>query len=306
MQRHRGVLACREIKIEERKLPVMILKAGPGPYWFFDPSFGDSGSEFHTQYATAEPFPHIVLDDFLPEALADLCVLEFPPRRVLATQYARSQENKKLEFKPESLSPTLQLLFHSFNSAPFIKFLENVTGIRRLIPDPHFSGAGLHEVANGGHLNIHADFNHHPQLDLERRINVLIYLNRDWKEEYGGCFEMWNRSMTQLSLRVVPLFNRCVIFNTSSSSFHGNPEPVNHPMGTSRRAIALYYYTSTWDKSRREHSTQFKVRPKSIDQFDFRVRLQEIVNDLTPPIALRVVRSALNSLRRRRAANQFG
>jgi hypothetical protein len=284
----------------------MILKTGPAPFWFFDPSFGEAGGEFHAQYAKAEPFPHIVLDDFLPEALADFCVLEFPQRANSATQYTRDQENRKLEFQPESLSPALQSLFHSFNSGPFIGFLENLTGIKGLIPDPYFAGAGFHEVANGGHLNIHADFNHHTRLDLERRINVLIYLNRDWKEEYGGCFEIWDRTMTRRGLRVVPLFNRCVIFNTSSTSFHGNPEPVNHPMGTSRRAIALYYYTSTWAKYRREHSTQFKVRPNSMDRFDFGLRLQEILDDLMPPIALRAFRRALNNLRRRRAVDSFG
>jgi 2OG-Fe(II) oxygenase superfamily len=284
----------------------MILKTGPAPFWFFDPDFGTSGGEFHSQYAAGKPFPHLVLDDFLPEALADLCVREFPERPVSDAKYERHQENKKLEFKPEVLSPSLRALFYSFNSMAFIGFLENVTGIKGLIPDPYFIGAGFHEVANGGHLNIHADFNHHALLDLERRINVLIYLNRDWREEYGGCFEIWDRSMTQRCVRVVPLFNRCVIFNTSSTSFHGNPEPVNHPLGLSRRAIALYYYTSTWDSSRKEHSTQFKVRPNSVDRFDFGVRLQEIANEFTPPIAARAFRKLLGGVKRRRTAGNFG
>jgi hypothetical protein len=112
--------------------------------------------------------------------------------------------------------------------------------------------------------------------------------------------------MKQCCLRVVPLFNRCVIFNTSSTSFHGNPEPVKHPMGVSRRAIALYYYTSTWDKSRREHSTQFKVRPNSVDQFDLGVKLREVANEVTPPIALRAFRTLLKGVRRLRAQDTLG
>ncbi|HTT74508.1 MAG TPA: 2OG-Fe(II) oxygenase, partial [Candidatus Binataceae bacterium] len=244
--------------------------------------------------------------DFLDEELASLCVREFPQRPSSIREYARKQENKKLEFKPETLSPSLRVLFYSFNSAPFLQFLENLTGIKGLIPDPYFGGGGLHEVANGGHLSIHADFNHHTQLDLERRINVLIYLNRDWKEEYGGCFEIWDRSMSKCALRVIPLFNRCVIFNTSSTSFHGNPEPVNHPDSASRRSIALYYYTATWDKTRREHSTQFKVRPDSHDQFDYGVRLDEIAAELTPPIAMRAFRKLINGVRRRLAADTYG
>jgi Rps23 Pro-64 3,4-dihydroxylase Tpa1-like proline 4-hydroxylase len=277
----------------------MILKTSPAPFWFLDPGVKEVGSEYHAQYTDAQPFPHIVLDDFLPEELAETCVTEFPQRLVSIAGYARSQENRKFEFKPETLSPSLRALFYSFNSAPFIGFLEQLTGIEGLIPDPYFAGAGLHEVADGGHLNVHADFNHHAHMDLERRINVLIYLNRDWREEYGGCFEMWDRFMSQCRLRVVPLFNRCVIFNTSAISFHGNPDPVKHPMGASRLAIALYYYTATWDRSRMERSTQFKVRPHSADQFDFKIRLQEIANEITPPIAMRAVTRLLNGFTRR-------
>jgi Rps23 Pro-64 3,4-dihydroxylase Tpa1-like proline 4-hydroxylase len=284
----------------------MILKTGPAPFWFIEESFGKAGKEFHAEYAAAQPFPHIVLDNFLSEPLADLCLAEFPVRPASNARYARPQENKKFEFNPETFSPSLRTLFYSFNSLPFIGFLENVTGIKGLIPDPYFAGAGFHEIANGGHLNIHADFNHHALLDLERRINVLIYLNRDWKEEYGGCFEIWDRTMTQRCLRVVPLFNRCVIFNTSSTSFHGNPEPINHPAGTSRRAVALYYYTSTWDKTRREHSTQFKVRPNSIDRFDLSLRLREIANEITPPIATRAFRKLLRGGRRRQVEGNLG
>src|ERR1700722_19468475 len=275
----------------------MIVQMGPAHFWFCDPGSGKIGDQFYHRYLAAEPFPHIVLDDFLGEQLADLCLREFPQRPSAGTGYARQQENKKLEFKPEILSPSLRALFYSFNSIPFVEFLENLTGIKGLIPDPYFTGAGLHEVANGGHLNIHADFNHHAPLNLERRINVLIYLNRDWKEEYGGCFEIWDRTMTQCCLRVVPAFNRCVVFSTSSTSFHGNPEPVNHPAGASRRAIALYYYTATWEDARREYSTQFKVRPKSPDQFNVTGRLREIANELTPPIALRAVTRLLGGLK---------
>jgi Rps23 Pro-64 3,4-dihydroxylase Tpa1-like proline 4-hydroxylase len=282
----------------------MIVEAGPPPFWFCAPDSAERGSEYHPRYATAQPFPHIVLDEFLPEELAELCVANFPERQVSPTYYARSQENLKFEFKPESLSPALRSLFYSFNSAPFIGFLENLTGIRGLIPDPYFSGGGLHEVAHGGHLSIHADFNHHAILNLERRINVLIYLNRDWKEEYGGCFEIWNREMTKRCLRVLPLFNRCVVFNTSSASFHGNPDPVNHPLGSSRRSIALYYYTATWDGLRRSHSTHFKVRPNSTDQFDFSIWMNELLTDVTPPILMRTAARLSNRLRRMIASHR--
>jgi hypothetical protein len=125
---------------------------------------------------------------------------------------------------------------------------------------------------------------------LERRINVLIYLNKGWREEYGGCFEIWDTKMTRCCKRIVPAFNTCVVFNTSSTSFHGNPVQVKHPDGRPRRAIALYYYTATWDDTRRAHNTLFKVRPDSADESDLRVRFNEVVEAVMPPLALRGLR----------------
>jgi hypothetical protein len=268
----------------------MILQSGSTKYGFFDPGVSGLGQQYHQQYTSAEPFPHIVFDDFIDEAILDQCLAEFPDVSSSEVGYHRNQENLKFEFKPERLSPPLRSLFYSFNSMPFLGFLEGLTGINGLIPDPHFVGGGFHLVTEGGHLNIHADFNHHALLGLERRINVLIYLNKDWREEYGGSLELWDVAMRGARQRVVPLFNRCVIFNTSSSSFHGNPEPVRHPARIPRRSIALYYYTATWDGLRREHSTQFKARPNSADPSDFTVGAQEFFADITPPILMRAFR----------------
>lgn len=124
-------------------------------------------------------------------------------------------------------------------------------------------------------------------MDLERRINVLIYLNKDWKSEYGGQLELWDRGMNAAEEVVDPVFNRCVIFNTDSDSYHGNPSPVAHPAGVSRKSIALYYYTATWSKAKRDHTTQFKVRAGTEDKTDWKVGMSELVADLLPPILYR-------------------
>jgi 2OG-Fe(II) oxygenase superfamily len=265
----------------------MIIRTTSTEYGYFDPSISALGARYHDQYNSATPFPYIVLPDFLDEDILELCLREFPTVPKCSTGYKRSQENLKFEFKPEVLSAPLRSLFYSFNSIPFIGFIENLTG---LIPDPYFAGAGLHQVSTGGHLDIHTDFNFHANMGLERRINVLIYLNKNWREEYGGCFEIWDQKMSRCCRRVVPAFNTCVVFNTSSISFHGNPVRVNHPEGNSRRAIALYYYTATWDNTHRVHTTQFKVRPNSADEFDLRVRFNEAVEQVVPPLALRAFR----------------
>src|SRR5579862_5772845 len=131
----------------------MILSTADSLYGFFGPEAANIGRQFHERYISAQPFPHIVLDDFLSEEILDRCLCDFPSRSSSHIAYDRAQERGKFEFKPDTLSAPLRSLFYSFNSAPFILFLENLTGIRGLIPDPYFAGGGLHEVVNGGHLN---------------------------------------------------------------------------------------------------------------------------------------------------------
>lgn len=258
---------------------------------FIDPErVGARGSELNAQYKSAQPFPHIVIDDFLPTRVAEKCIAEFPADiSEGGVQFDREQERYKTHFTPDVLSPWYRALFYGFNSRPFIKVLENITGIKGLIPDPFFLGAGLHEISTGGHLSVHADFNHHKPMNLERRINLLIYLNKDWKAEYGGQLELWDDDMKHKVVDVVPAFNRAVMFNTTSESWHGNPEVVRHPDGTPRRSIALYYYTSTWQSTKRDHTTQFKVRAGSTDKADWKVRMRELAHDLTPPLLHRAL-----------------
>ncbi len=247
----------------------------------------DKGKELHDAYNSAHPFPHAVINDLLPEAILTKCLAEFPAPQGVDAMFDRAQERYKAQFNPDILTPGLRNLFYSFNSRPFIRVLENITGIKGLIPDTYFLGGGFHEISQGGHLSVHADFNHHKPMNIERRINVLIYLNRDWKSEYGGSLELWDNEMTKCLVSVVPEFNRCVIFNTTSNSNHGNPQPVNHPNGIPRRSIALYYYTATWDGTKRDHTTQFRTRDGTKDKVDWQIKTQELSEDFVPPILLR-------------------
>lgn len=266
----------------------------------FDPSATEKkGLELTAQYNAGQPFPHIAVDDFLPADALEMCLKHFPKALDKAGMtFDRPQERLKSSFNPDYLESSLRSFFYSLNSRPFIQFLENLTGIKGLIPDPYFLGAGFHEIKNGGHLSVHADFNHHKPMDLERRINVLIYLNQDWKQEFGGQLELWDNDMTACQKSIVPIFNRCVVFNTTSTSNHGNPSVVNHPQGTPRRSIALYYYTSTWSDERREHTTQFKKRPSSTDKTDYQVKNDEFLREFLPPILYRNIKRFGGRLRR--------
>lgn len=263
---------------------------------FIDPGeLGDTGRELAARYQAAEPFPSIMIDDFLPPALAELMLARFGSAATtpgLNESFDRPQERLKASFHPDTVHAAARTVFYAFNSRPFIRIVENITGIRGLIPDPHFLGAGFHEIGTGGHLSVHADFNHHRLMNLERRVNLLVYLNKGWQEDYGGQIELWSDDMRDRVQSWVPAFNRCVIFNTTSNSLHGNPQTVRHPEGISRKSIALYYYTSTWDDTKRSHTTQFQVRRGTGDRTDWAVKMREWREDLLPPLITRAWKRA--------------
>lgn len=256
----------------------------------------DAGKALAEDYQSKTPFHYGGYDNFLDPVILERVLEELQELPAAETSFDRAQEKLKSSYIPERLPAYTRRLFYALNSRPVLQFLEELTGIKGLIPDPYFAGGGIHVVANGGHLDIHADFNHHAAMNLERRVNMLIYLNKDWRAEYGGSFEVWNDDMTAQVASFVPLFNRMCIFSTSSHSWHGNPEPVNHPDGQPRMSIALYYYTATWDSTRKSHTTLFKPRPGTVDQRDRQVARQELLKDLLPPVIHRKVAWRLEKL----------
>ena len=248
-----------------------------------------SGASYAEEYQSGQPYNHICIDNFLPEKVIEGIRKDLKQLPEAEDSFNRAQENLKSSYIPERLPDFTKNLFYALNSRAFILFLEEMTGIKGLIPDPYFMGAGIHKTLNGVHLDIHADFNVHPHMRVERRLNVLIYLNSDWEADYGGSFEIWDKEMSTKMASFVPIENRMVCFSTDSDTFHGNPEPVNHPDGTPRQSIALYYYTATWDASRKEHSTLFKPRPGSSDTSENRARRHAILQETLPPFLFRRV-----------------
>lgn len=246
-----------------------------------------AGATLAETYQSGEPYHHICVDNFLPMDVVEGVRKDIEGLPASERSFDAAQERLKSQYSPDLLPDYSRHLFQSFNSRAFIAFLEQMTGIKGLIPDPYFIGAGIHRTQTGGHLDIHADFNLHPYMKVERRLNVLIYLNPEWKEEYGGSFEIWDKAMTTKMASFAPTENRMCCFSTGSDTFHGNPEPVNHPDGLPRVSIALYYYTATWDSSRKEHSTIFKPRPGSSDQSEARARRHAALKEGLPPVLYR-------------------
>ncbi len=205
------------------------------------------GRDLAGEYGSEGPFPHIAIDDFLPSAVLDTICENFPSaptdrEKVFEKGYTGLH---KRQISPYACDQELLNMFLFFNSAPMLQFLENLTAIEGLIADPYFSGGGFHEIYSGGLLGVHSDFKINESLHLERRLNIIIYLNRNWKAEYGGNLELWNPEMTACVKSIAPVSNRCVIFHTDRDSNHGHPDPLNTPPEISRRSIALYYYTAS-------------------------------------------------------------
>jgi hypothetical protein len=249
-----------------------------------------TGAMLVNEYNKAEPFSHIVLDNFLPEeviqqALANFPVAPLASDRIFNINYGG---HHKRQILPYDCNKESQALFAFLNSQPVLQFLEGLTGIEGLIPDPYFEGGGFHELSRGGLLGVHADFRINERLHCERRLNLLIYLNPDWQEEWGGKLELWDKKMTACHSQVLPLLNRCVVFSTDADSFHGHPDPLNVPEHIKRRSIALYYYTASRNiyKEVPNNSTMYYARPTDsaeVQKEAKRYRNDEHIRDWLPP-----------------------
>lgn len=221
--------------------------------------------DISNQYIQAKPYPHIVLDNYLDDVYLNKALKAFPKIQDDGwIHYVHINEKKhglnKLELIPEVIRDGI---IKELNAPKFISFLEQLTGIDNLLPDHTFEGGGIHQSENGGYLNIHADFTVHPhKKNWRRRVNVLVYLNKDWKESYGGALELWNKDMSQCVETVQPIFNRLVAFNTDEDSYHGFPEPMTCPKDVTRKSIALYYFTEEKKGSFKRKSTNYRSRPK--------------------------------------------
>jgi Rps23 Pro-64 3,4-dihydroxylase Tpa1-like proline 4-hydroxylase len=243
------------------------------------------------KYRSNKPFPHIYFDNFLPLEVAEAALRDFPEPKQLTWSEFNNTNEKKLAFDiVEKLPPAIRDVLYFLNSRPMLEFLEVITGIKGVITDPYFVGGGLHQIKRGGKLGVHADFNHHTKFKLDRRINLLIYLNKDWKEEYGGHFELWNKDMTRAEQKVLPVFNRCAIFSTTSFSYHGHPTPLACPPDRTRKSIATYYYSNgrPEEEVNEAHSTLFQETPGA--KRPVRDAVSKVLHAITPPIIVDAVR----------------
>ena len=240
--------------------------------------------EHANAYRTAEPFPHLVIDDLVAPDLLRSVAREV--EAAMAKQALAMNDAFQRKFASPNMremGPETRALINFMNSQEVLGFLERLTGIAGLIPDWQLAGGGMHALGEGGFLNVHADFNYHTHLKLDRRINLLLYLNADWQDDWGGELQLWDRTMSKCCHRITPEFNRCVIFNTTDTSFHGNPTPVHAPDGRTRLSLAFYYYTNgrPSEELSAAHFTVFRKQRGTELRSE---RIKRLARRLLPPI----------------------
>jgi len=220
------------------------------------------------QYSFADPFPHIQIDNFFSDEYLSSILDEFPDLSNLknSQNYKNQNEIKFANNDFKNFPEKMKTFFNFLNSEIFLNFLQILTSINeKLIADEELNGGGLHEIKTGGLLKVHTDFSKHPANNFDRRVNVLIYLNKDWKKEYKGCLELWDKEMKECRQKILPSFNKMVIFSTTDFSNHGHPDPIDCPSDISRKSIALYYFSEGRPKEEifdedQKNKTYFKNR----------------------------------------------
>lgn len=215
----------------------------------------------HTKgmYESAYPFPHVVIDNFMSPWILNEVKKEFDTYQ---NWFADETSGEMIQYQGgkfyspdifqgghESMenlkaqAPWTKAVLDYMNSPELIFFLRELTGMPELMGDNFYHGGGMHRTVRGGKLGIHADFNLHMENPTYRRsLNVLLYLNPEWKEEWGGYLELWDKDLKTCCTKIAPIFNRAVIFNISDDAYHGHPHPLNTPENITRDSLALYYY----------------------------------------------------------------
>jgi Rps23 Pro-64 3,4-dihydroxylase Tpa1-like proline 4-hydroxylase len=194
-----------------------------------------------------EPYKHLVIDNALGLELADRCLQSFPALEDPIWERAHDEDieikyrtmwNSEFDI-PEHIVDAVRIM----NCSLFLNAMTVRFDIPKIVPDPYFTGGGLNVSTRGGLLDVHVDGNYHDATGLNRRLNAILYLNPEWKPDWGGEFGVYDNEGRECVKRIAPLHDRLVIFDSHDFSFHGLPEPINFPADVPRRSIILYYYT---------------------------------------------------------------
>ncbi|CAF0719153.1 unnamed protein product [Adineta ricciae] len=249
-------------------------------------SFGSWTNDLETlnkEFNDAKPFPNVQINDFFKPEIADALYEVFPKvsddHKWIVYHNPIEKKHALTDF---SSLPEFKQLFALLQTKEFVDIIKQISGIDNLEADPHLHGAGLHQHVPGGKLDMHLDYSIHPVTGKERRVNLIIYFTKDWKEEYGGAIELWNEDFTKCEKKLTPCFNTAMLFRTSDVSYHGLPLPIKCPEGNSRKSIAIYYVSDPRpDLTNIRYKAQFRPLPtqpvnEKLEQL-YRIREKRII-----------------------------
>lgn len=215
--------------------------------------------ELRQAWNSREKFGYLIIEDFFHKDVAENLYAGFPNLSSFG-ETSRTYLNGKGKYQKTKFEdlPDYGQVFSELNSEVFLAQLEQITGIQNLLPDHDLFGGGLHQSVAGAYLNVHIDFNIHQETKHYRRMNILVYMNKNWQKDYNGYLELWDMEKKSMLEYIEPSFNRCVIFETNEKSYHGHPKPIATPPNVSRNSIAAYYYTAEYPVEHAEsHSTVY-------------------------------------------------
>ena len=215
--------------------------------------------ELHHLFVNAPYCRHIMLDDFFTKETAELLYQNFPPFESLNVIRKSLNENKREDYNFEQWHPIFQQVRETLASKEFGEIMSRITGIDGLFTNFDSLGQGVHQGAKNSYLDVHIDVNVNVEKKIWRRVNLLIYLNKYWKPEYGGDIELWDTQMKNCVVKYPPFMNKALIFVTDKNSPHGYSK-INVPEGESRKSYYAYFYTPLEDGVDYEDS-RFLSRP---------------------------------------------
>lgn len=227
-------------------------------------------NSLRSDYQNNKPFSHLIVDDFLNEDEYLKAYSDFNLDRKETIDYVHASQCKRGLTDFNSMGPNIQELIRELSSKKFLEVLEKITGLKNLKFDDSLHGGGLHEVKEGGYLNIHKDFGTHPtNKTWKRRINLLFYFNNEWKEEWNGFLELWENDKSKCAVKIDPKRNRMVMFDVIGS-YHGHPDPLTCPSNVSRKSLALYYFTDE-KIEQKTISTYYTHRPSDNNLYKIKI-----------------------------------
>jgi Rps23 Pro-64 3,4-dihydroxylase Tpa1-like proline 4-hydroxylase len=224
--------------------------------------FGNWAQNIETlqeEYSKAKPFEHVIIDDFLDATYAEKIFQRFPDINDAWHEYKNPIEVKYTYDNINDLSIEIKNYFYYLSHPEMIQMMQKITSINDLEYDEFLHGAGVHMHPRYGRLNIHLDYEKHPYSGKERRLNIILFMSKEWNPDWNGANELWNDDVSRCITKTNVKFNRAIIFKTNNISWHGLPDKILCPENTFRKSLA-YYYVSPLNTQKNESDYRKKAK----------------------------------------------